>query len=150
MHPAPSSSAALPALFTKSAGMRTSVSPLAAWMKWQTLPSAALLAPLAVIGLLACAAPFCKRSARGMLEPLLPPIRFSLGAALAFTAICLASQNLFIFLPEALAAMGKLPHTFLVPLIQGNLLVPQASLALLTLAAAYSCMLCLGKRGKNA
>lgn len=72
------------------------------------------------------------------------------GAALAFTAICLASQNLFIFLPEALAAMGKLPHTFLVPLIQGNLLVHLASLALLTLAAAYSCMLCLGKRGKNA
>ena len=77
-------------------------------------------------------------------------IRFTLGAALAFTAICLASQNLFIFLPEALAAMGKLPHTFLVPLIQGNLLVHLASLALLTLAAAYSCMLCLGKRGKNA
>lgn len=46
--------------------------------------------------------------------------------------------------------MGKLPHTFLVPLIQGNLLVHLASLALLTLAAAYSCMLCLGKRGKNA
>ena len=122
--------------------MLISVSPLAAWMKWQTFPSAALLAPLAVIGLLACAAPFCKRSARGMLEPLLPP--------LAFTAICLASQNLFIFLPEALAAMGKLPHTFLVPLIQGNLLVHLASLALLTLAAAYSCMLCLGKCGKNA
>lgn len=129
--------------------MLISVSPLAVWMKWQTLPSTALLAPLAVIALVACAAPFCKSSVRGMLEPLLPPIRFTLGAALAFTAICLASQNLFIFLPEMLAAMGKLPHSFLVPLIQGNLLVHLASLALLTLAAAYSCTLCVGKRGKN-
>lgn len=45
--------------------------------------------------------------------------------------------------------MGKLPHSFLVPLIQGNLLVHLASLALLTLAAAYSCMRCMGKHGKN-
>lgn len=144
-----SSSAALPALFTKSAGILISVSPLAVWMKWKILPSAALLAPLAVIGLVACSAPFCKRSVRDMLESLLPSIRFTLGAALVFTAICLASQNFFIFLPEALAAMGKLPHSFLVPLIQGNLLVHLASLALLTLAAAYSCMRYMGKHGKN-
>lgn len=145
-----SSSAGLPALFTKSAGLLISASPLAVWMKWQTLPSAALLSPLAVIGLAACAAPFCKRSVRDMLEPLLPSIRFTVSAALVFTAICLVSQNLFIFLPDVLAAMGKLPHSFLVPLIQGNLLVHLAALALLTLAAAYSSILCMGKHGKNA
>lgn len=45
-----------------------------------------------------------------------PPsaIRFTLGAALASRHLP-GLQNPFIFLPEALAAMGKLPHTFLVP-----------------------------------
>lgn len=46
--------------------------------------------------------------------------------------------------------MGKLPHSFLVPLIQGNLLVHLASLALLTLAGGvFLAWRCMGKHGKN-
>ena len=149
MHPAPSSSAALPALFTKSAGMLISVSPLAAWMKWQTLPSAALLAPLAVIGLLACAALFCKRLHAACWSPSFRPSASRWGRPWPSRPFAWPPRIFSSSFPRRWRPWKTSAH-FPRPLIQGNLLVHLASLALLTLAAAYSCMLCLGKRGKNA
>lgn len=147
MHSGSPLSPRLHSILRKTGGIIVSLSPLAVWMTWQTLPSLALLAPLAVVGLLAAAALACKRSLRKELSPVLPAIRFTLAAGLAFTAAALASVSLFIYLPMELADMGFMPPSLLIPLIQTNLLVHLGALGLLTLAAAYSCLRCVISRG---
>lgn len=141
MHSGSPLSPRLHSILRKTGGIIVSLSPLAVWMTWQTLPSLALLAPLAAAALA------CKRSLRKELSPVLPAIRFTLAAGLAFTAAALASVSLFIYLPMELTDMGLMPPSLLIPLIQTNLLIHLGALGLLTLAAAYSCLRCVISRG---
>ena len=70
----------------------------------------------------------------------------TLAAGLAFTAVSLFSQAVFIWLPQILAGTAAMPHAWLIPLGHLNLLAILSSLLLLTLAAAYACLLCIGKK----
>lgn len=78
--------------------------------------------------------------------PVLPSVWLTLAAGLAFTAVSLFSQAVFIWLPQILAGTAAMPHAWLIPLGHLNLLAILSSLLLLTLAAAYACLLCIGKK----
>lgn len=134
-------------LLVKSAGILTAVSPLCAWKYWNSLPSAALLAPLLLTGLLAGTAWAMRKNVRETLLPVLPAVRCTLAAGLAFTAVLLLSRSAFAWLPEVLAGMGLMPLAWVIPLGHLNLLISFCALFLLTLEAAYACLLCTRKGG---
>lgn len=134
-------------LLVKSAGILVAVSPLCAWKYWNSLPSAALLVPLLLTALLAGTIWAMRKNVRETLHPVLPAVRCTLAAGLAFTAITLLSQSAFTWLPEVLGGMGLMPLAWIIPLGHLNLLISFCALFLLTLAAAYACLLCTGKAG---
>lgn len=134
-------------LLVKSAGILVAVSPLCAWKYWNSLPSAALLAPLLLTALLAGTIWAMRKNVRETLHPVLPAVRCTLAAGLAFTAVTLLSQSAFTWLPEVLGGMGLMPLAWIIPLGHLNLLISFCALFLLTLAAAYACLLCTGKAG---
>lgn len=134
-------------LLVKSAGILVAVSSLCAWKYWNSLPSAALLAPLLLTALLAGTIWAMRKNVRETLHPVLPAVRCTLAAGLAFTAITLLSQSAFTWLPEVLGGMGLMPLAWIIPLGHLNLLISFCALFLLTLAAAYACLLCTGKAG---
>lgn len=134
-------------LLVKSAGILAAASPLCAWSYWNSLPSAALLAPLFFTALLAGTIRAMGKNVRETLGPVLPAVRLSLAAGLAFTAVLLLSQSAFAWLPEVLAGMGLMPPAWIIPLGHLNLLVSFCALLLLTLAAAWACLLCMEKGG---
>lgn len=130
----------------KTAGMLLAVSPLCAWNFWDSFPSSALLAPLFFAAALIGAARAMKKNVRKTFRPILPAIRLTLAAGLAFTAATLIFQVLFNWLPQVLAGTAAMPPAWLIPLGHLNLLAHFCSLLLLTMAAAYACLLCTGKR----
>ena len=133
-------------LLIKSAGLLTAVSPLCTWLLWDTLPAAALLAPLFLVSIFAGTARAMKKNIHETFLPVLPAVWLTLAAGLAFTAVSLFSQAVFIWLPKILAGTAAMPHAWLIPLGHLNLLAILSSLLLLTLAAAYACLLCIGKK----
>ena len=133
-------------LLIKSTGLLTAVSPLCTWLLWDTLPAAALLAPLFLISIFAGTARAMKKNIHETFLPVLPAVWLTLAAGLAFTAVSLFSQAVFIWLPQILAGTAAMPHAWLIPLGHLNLLAILSSLLLLTLAAAYACLLCIGKK----
>lgn len=147
MDPAPASAPPQRGLLVKSAAILVAVSPLCAWKYWNSLPSAALLAPLLFTALLAGTIRAMRKNVRETLRPVLPAVRLTLAAGLAFTAVILLSQSAFTWLPEVLAGMGLMPTAWIIPLGHLNLLIFFCALFLLTLAAAYACLLCTGKGG---
>lgn len=134
-------------LLVESAGILVAVSPLCAWKYWNSLPSAALLAPLLLTALLTGTIWAMRKNVRETLRPVLPAVRCTLAAGLAFTAVTLLSQSAFTWLPEVLGGMGLMPLAWIIPLGHLNLLISFCALFLLTLAAAYACLLCTGKAG---
>lgn len=131
------------------AGILISSAPLAVWACWQKMPSIAFLAPLLLLGLTAGAILGLKKNVRRTLFPILPSIRFTLAASAIFTAVCLFSLIVFSCLPNLLAASGLMPFSWIIPLGRLNLLIQMCSLLLLSIAAAYACLLCTGKEGKK-
>lgn len=87
-----------------------------------------------------------EKNVRKTFRPILPAIRLTLAAGLAFTAATLIFQVLFNWLPQVLAGTAAMPPAWLIPLGHLNLLAHFCSLLLLTMAAAYACLLCTGKR----
>ena len=87
-----------------------------------------------------------KKNIHGTFLPVLPAVWLTLAAGLAFTADSLFSQAAFIWLPQILTGTTAMPHAWLIPLGHLNLLAILSSLLLLTLAAAYACLLCIGKK----
>ena len=87
-------------LLIKSAGLLTAVSPLCTWLLWDTLPAAALLAPLFLISIFAGTARAMKKNIHETFLPVLPSVWLTLAAGLAFTAVSLFSQAVFIWLPD--------------------------------------------------
>lgn len=136
-------------LLVKSAGILVAVSPLCAWKYVNYVPSAALLAPLLLTALAAGTAWAMKKNVRETLLPVLPAVRFTLAAGLAFTAAILLSLAFFTWLPQVMAGMGLMPPSWIIPLGHLHLLISLSALLLLTLAAAYACFLCTGKRRKQ-
>lgn len=134
-------------LLVKSAGILVAATPLCAWKYWNSIPSAALLAPLFFTALLAGTIWAMKKNVRETLRPVLPALRLTLVAGLAFTAVILLSQSAFTWLPEVLAGTGLMPPAWIIPLGHLNLLVSLCALLLLTLATACACLLCTGKGG---
>ena len=132
-------------LLIKGAGLLTAV-PLCTWLLWDTLPAAALLAPLFLISIFAGTARAMKKNIHETFLPVLPSVWLTLAAGLAFIAVSLFSQAVFIWLPQILAGTAAMPHAWLIPLGHLNLLAILSSLLLLTLAAAYACLLCIGKK----
>lgn len=130
----------------KIAGMLLAISPLCVWNFWKTFPSSALLAPLLLAAALAGTARAMKKNVRETFLPIFPAIRLTLAAGLAFTAADLGFQALFNWLPQALVGTATMPPAWLIPLGHLNLLAHFCSLLLLTMAAAYACLLCAGKR----
>lgn len=137
-------------LLVRSAGILVAVSSLCAWSYWNSLPSLALLAPLFLTVLIAGTARAMKKNVRGTLRPVLPAVRLTLAAGLAFTAVTLLSQATFTWLPQVLAGTAILPPSWIIPLGHLNLLVTFCALLLLTMAAAYACLLCAGKTAREA
>lgn len=133
-------------LLIKSAGLLTAISPLCTWLLWDTLPASALLAPLFLISIFAGTARAMKKNIHETFLPVLPAVWLTLAAGLAFTAVSLFSQAAFIWLPQILTGTAAMPHAWLIPLGHLNLLAILSSLLLLTLAAAYACLLCIGKK----
>ena len=133
-------------LLIKSTGLLTAVSPLCTWLLWDTLPAAALLAPLFLVSIFAGTARAMKKNIHETFLPVLPAVWLTLAAGLAFTAVSLFSQAAFIWLPQILAGTAAMPHAWLIPLGHLNLLAILSSLLLLTLAAAYACLLWIGKK----
>ncbi|MCD8272020.1 hypothetical protein [Akkermansia sp.] len=133
-------------LLIKSAGLLVAVSPLCTWLLRDTLPSTALLLPLFLVSVFAGTAWAMKKNIRKTFFPVLPAVRFTLAAGMAFTAVSLFSQAAFIWFPQILAGTAVMPHAWLIPLGHLNLLASLSSLLLLTLAAAYACLLCIGKK----
>lgn len=133
-------------LLIKSAGLLVAVSPLCAWPLRDILPSVALLAPLFLASVFAGTAWAMKKNIHETFLPVLPAVRVTLAAGMAFTAVILFSQAAFIWLPLVLAGTAAIPHAWLIPLGNLNLLVILCSLLLLTLAASYACLLCIGKK----
>ncbi len=129
----------------KIVGMLLSVSPLCAWNFWNSCPSSALLAPLFLATALAGTARVMKKNVRKTFLPILLAIRLTLAAGLAFTAATLIFQVFFNWLPQMLAGTATIPPAWLIPLGHLNLLAHFCSLLLLTMAAAYACLLCAGK-----
>ena len=125
-------------LLIKSTGLLTAVSPLCTWLLWDTLPAAALLVPLFLVSIFAGTARAMKKNIHETFLPVLPAVWLTLAAGLAFTAVSLFSQ--------ILAGTAAMPHAWLIPLGHLNLLAILSSLLLLTLAAAYACLLCIGKK----
>lgn len=136
-------------LLVKSAGILVAVSPLCAWTSWNRLPSLALLAPLFLAALFAGTARAMNKNVRETFRPVLPAARLTLAAGLAFTAVILLSQAAFTWLPEVLAGTAVMPPAWIIPLGHLHLLVILSSLLLLTMTAAYACLLCAGKRGRR-
>lgn len=130
----------------KSAGFLVSASPLCAWNCWNTLPSAALLAPLLLAALFAGTVRAMKKNVHETFLPVLPAVRLTLAAGLAFTAVTLFSQAALNWLPQALAGTAIMPPAWIIPLGHLNLLVTFCALLLLGMAAACACLLCIGKR----
>ena len=126
-------------LLIKSTGLLTAVSPLCTWLLWDTLPAAALLAPLFLVSIFAGMARAMKKNIHETFLPVLPAVWLTLAAGLF-------SQAVFIWLPQILAGTAAMPHAWLIPLGHLNLLAILSSLLLLTLAAAYACLLCIGKK----
>ena len=124
-------------LLIKSTGLLTAVSPLCTWLLWDTLPAAALLAPLFLVSIFAGTARAMKKNIHETFLPVLPAVWLTLAAGLAFPAGGL---------PQILAGTAAMPHAWLIPLGHLNLLAILSSLLLLTLAAAYACLLCIGKK----
>ena len=108
-------------LLIKSVGLLVAVSPLCAWPLRDILPSAALLAPLFLASVFAGTAWAMKKNIHETFLPVLPAVRVTLAAGIAFTAV-------------------------IIPLGHLNLLVILCSFLLLTLAASYACLLCIGKK----
>lgn len=133
-------------LLVKSAGILAAASPLCAWNYWNSIPSAALLAPLLLAALFAGTARAMKKDVRETFRPVLPAVRLALAAGLAFTAVTLLSQAAFTWLPQVLAGTAIMPPAWIIPLGHLNLLVTFCALLLLTMAAAYACLLCTGRR----
>ena len=121
-------------LLIKSAGLLTAVSPPCTWLLWDTLPAAALLAPLFLVSIFAGTARAMKKNIHETFLPVLPSVWLTLAAGLAFTAVSLFSQAVFIWLPQILAGTAAMPHAWLIPLGHLNLLAILSSLLLLTLA----------------
>ena len=130
-----------------SAGLLVAVSPLCAWKYWNSIPSVALLLPLLLAALIAGMAWAMKKNVRETLHPVLPAVRFTLAAGLAFTAVTLLSEAAFTWLPQILAGMALMPPAWIIPLGHLHLLLSFCTLLLLTMATAYACLLCTGKRG---
>ena len=97
-------------LLIKSAGLLTAVSPLCTWLLWDTLPAAALLAPLFLISIFAGTARAMKKNIHETFLPVLPSVWLTLAAGLAFTAVSLFSQAVFIWLPQILAGQPCRTH----------------------------------------
>ncbi len=133
-------------LLIKSAGLLTAVSPLCAWHLWGPDPAAAWLAARGRGTRVAGAEGAMKKNIHETFLPVLPSVWLTLAAGLAFTAVSLFSQAVFIWLPQILAGTAAMPHAWLIPLGHLNLLAILSSLLLLTLAAAYACLLCIGKK----
>lgn len=133
-------------LLVRSAGILVAVSSLCAWSYWNSLPSLALLAPLFLTVLIAGTARAMKKNVRDTLRPVLPAVRLTLAAGLAFTAVTLLSQAAFTWLPQVLAGTAIMPPAWIIPLGHLNLLVTFCALLLLTMAAAYACLLCTGRQ----
>ena len=83
-------------LLIKSTGLLTAVSPLCTWLLWDTLPAAALLAPLFLVSIFAGTARAMKKNIHETFLPVLPAVWLTLAAGLAFTAVSLFSQAAFI------------------------------------------------------
>lgn len=109
-------------LLIKSAGLLTAVSPPCTWLLWDTLPAAALLAPLFLVSIFAGTARAMKKNIHETFLPVLPSVWLTLAAGLAFTAVSLLSQAVFIWLPQILAGTAAMPHAWLIPLGHLNLL----------------------------
>ena len=147
-------------LLIKSAGLLTAVSPLCTWLLWDTLPAAALLAPLFLISIFAGTARAMKKNIHETFLPVLPSVWLTLAAGLAFTAVSLFSQAVFIWLPQILAGTAATAREMAVISISiisrfwrtamKNVKVKLSAIVgafvLLTLAAAYACLLCIGKK----
>ncbi|WP_455563816.1 hypothetical protein [Akkermansia massiliensis] len=134
-------------LLIKSAGLLVAISPLCAWNYWNSIPSAALLAPLLLASLFAGTAWAMNKNVRETFHPVLPAVRLTLAAGLAFTLITLFSQAALNWLPQVLAGTAVMPPAWIIPLGHLNLLVTFCALLLLTMAAAYACLLCTVKLG---
>lgn len=76
-------------------------------------------------------------------------MRLTLAAGLAFTLITQLSQAALNWLPQVLAGTAIMPPAWIIPLGHLNLLVTFCALLLLTMAAAWACLLCIGKRGSR-
>ena len=136
-------------LLIKIAGLLVAVSPLCAWNYWNSIPSTALLTPLLLAALFAGTAWAMKKNVRETFRPVLPAVRLTLAAGLAFTLITQLSQAALNWLPQVLAGTAIMPPAWIIPLGHLNLLVTFCALLLLTMAAAWACLLCIGKRGSR-
>lgn len=88
-----------------------------------------------------------EKNVRETFRPVLPAVRLTLAAGLAFTLITQLSQAALNWLPQVLAGTAIMPPAWIIPLGHLNLLVTFCALLLLTMAAACACLLCIGKRG---
>ena len=149
-------------LLIKSAGLLTAISPLCTWLLWDTLPASALLAPLFLVSIFAGTARAMKKNIHETFLPVLPQETFHLGGevhiAVARAGLGFLYKYLFARYLDRVAAdvdgtllpinvpAAAMPHAWLIPLGHLNLLAILSSLLLLTLAAAYACLLCIGKK----
>lgn len=90
-----------------------------------------------------------EKNVRETFRPVLPAVRLTLAAGLAFTLITQLSQAALNWLPQVLAGTAIMPPAWIIPLGHLNLLVTFCALLLLTMAAACACLLCIGKRGSR-
>ena len=133
-------------LLIKSTGLLTAVSPPLHMAPLGHPPCRRIAGPLFLVSIFAGTARAMKKNIHETFLPVLPAVWLTLAAGLAFTAVSLFSQAAFIWLPQILAGTAAMPHAWLIPLGHLNLLAILSSLLLLTLAAAYACLLCIGKK----